>query len=449
VEVQFFFEPDDVDSSGVMIQWYQVVERQVIPGVVAGNFPAKDFENQMDVGGRTLLDVLETISDTFSFEFRIRPTGEIDMQTAPLDNQWVLTCNAASFTGAWTVGDEVTGGTSGATASVKAWEEDDDDVIRIGNTTGIPPVFTVGETLTADSGGTATYASILAGTFWGVDRQNEFHLIDETHCNITSFTLDDGEIVNYLAGIGTGSGQNAVEVILQNDASQTAYGVRQKSVKFGVPLIPDLKLEAADYLNARAEPRKAMSIHLIDHPSIDSTLEVGDRIRVTSTKLTGFDGNPIDERLRVMTKTVTESSVGCQVTLLLESLPGTRSFTAAIAKSLVRTDSDLARTVGGIQMSVMETDVISTHTNSTDFTIRLPFQPVDMTARVVEVYDDVGEAWYTPSSGPNTIRVTKELLGDRHITFGIREIDGASNNYAARIEWSAWGDVTRSGSLGR
>jgi hypothetical protein len=460
VEVQFLFTPDDVDSHGVMIQWYQVATRQVIPGISAGSFPGKDLENQMDVGGRSLLDVLDTISDTFAFEFRVRPTGEVDMQSVPLLNQWIVSSSLydavpdpASFTGTWTVGDTVTGGTSGATATFVASEEDIVDTIRVSTADGIPPRFVASEVLTATGGGTMTTKEatpVTIGTFWGDERQDSYHFLDETHCNIKSYTQDDSEITNFLAVTGTGNGQNAVEVVLQDDDSQNTYGVRQRIINLGLPLMADLKAEGDDYMSQRLDPRKIMVVELVDHPSLGQiSLGVGDRVRVSSTRLTGFDGNPIDERLRITSKNVKVTESGNVIALTLETRPGTKTFTQSIAKSIIRADSDIGRSIGGIQMSVMETDVITTHGSSTDFTVRLPFQPVDLNANVVEVFDDVGKVWYSPSSGPNTVRVTKELLGDRHVRIGVREIGGSTNNYSARVQWSAWGDVERSGSLGR
>jgi|APSaa5957512622_1039677.scaffolds.fasta_scaffold22699_2 hypothetical protein len=81
--VRFEFSPNDATRKTPAIYWFEVIARRDIPGITQGTVVSQTVEDNFTVGGMTLLAVLDRIAESYGLEWRVRLTGEVDVQTEP------------------------------------------------------------------------------------------------------------------------------------------------------------------------------------------------------------------------------------------------------------------------------------------------------------------------------------------------------------------------------
>ena len=460
--INFAFSHLNPDSYAIGIMWWQLIAQTAIPGIQAGGWPTVDLEDNIEIGGASLLDGLDRIAETYELEYQVADpsagVASVDVQSIPKSEQWVLSHGAVTG-GPFQASETVTGGTSGATGSIIAGGVDVDDsnklTIAAGGGGGIvAPKFEAGETITGGvSGATATVNSVplTLGSRWGADYTDRYAFRDEMHINIVKWHEDSTELVNYLIAEGTGAGMNRSQVIDQADgnlpgesvSSQAKYGLRQKVVQFNKKSIADLAVEANKHLLSHQNPRRTATVQVLETPDGTTVFKAGDRIRIQSSRLVDMTGAKIDTDMRITRETRRWTEEGEMIELELEKGSRTRYGLARnVARELsaLRRASD--RTLTHYSTGIIDTEDITPPESggAGEYDVMLEFTPVEVEAYVIEVEDTVTGNWYTASSGPFTVDIVKKLPGTRSAAIRIMKIDGTNKTYRARIKWEAWGN---------
>ena len=291
----------------------------------------------------------------------------------------------------------------------------------------------------------AVPAAGAVGTVWGTDHvaAGPYNLIEGHHAEITEYSADDSELANYVIAQGTGGGLNAIEVVLQDAASQTAYGVRQKVVQFHEDTVDELNDRAAEYLASHKDPGIRMTVRVVRTPDDTWTFEPGDLVRIVSGDTLDHDGVLVDETFRVLGERRLETSTGVSVELNLETKP--KRFLRKLARSI----NDLRGAVGrSIEHTEMDTLWTPEQTDQSVHTVTVPldFRPIVASAWVAEVEDTTAGTFYSAHGSATQIEVVNVTRGERSITIHYQQV-GGTNDYKAFIAWHASGRIQRAAQL--
>jgi len=153
------------------------------------------------------------------------------------------------------------------------------------------------------------------GSVWGVDRRNTATFVEGVHGNIRRLVQDDVELANAVLALGLGEGGNRLLCVVEDAASQAAYGLRQVVWEGSEMSLSDLKARADALLARRKEPTMRLEFDVVATPNGRAEFAPGDLVRVVSRHRRGVDGNPLDLSLRLLRETREETPSGERIRL--------------------------------------------------------------------------------------------------------------------------------------
>jgi len=84
VALELTLSSDDPDSYSPVVRWIQIIARRSIDGITAmTSIPSVELEDQLNVGGQSLLQALQSLTESENLEFRIDVDGNLEIQAIP------------------------------------------------------------------------------------------------------------------------------------------------------------------------------------------------------------------------------------------------------------------------------------------------------------------------------------------------------------------------------
>lgn len=277
----------------------------------------------------------------------------------------------------------------------------------------------------------------------GSDKAAQYTFHEYQHFEMLEYEEDDTDLVNYVIGLGTGTGLDQLMEVAQDTDSQNRYGKRVGFYESATEKTGSGLADATTgYLNKYKDPKRFVQIRLIDTPDGTWDFKAGDTVRLISPN------HSLDASLRIIREIRQFSEQRFSIELTLTNpMPAVQSFVSEYLEErtafALSADSAIKNFESGdLWTAWISTGDVAWHS----ITIQLGFTPTDGNILPIQVLEDV-TGYYTQPGVQIDYRVSDLRTGE--MEFEYRQIDaGGANRIRVQFLWKAWSRRRTFSSIG-